>query len=360
MVAYQKEKVAVSTPYLYTVVSSDYGATWVNQSWISTDGAHPDIAYGRGGFAYLVYGKTASGDYEINFFRNPNYCYPGEWQDLESITSDTYDDDYPTVAALYTLPDSTPYVWVAYNHDFANSGNWDLRYAYSSNGGKDWSKNHYLASASDYDERASDLWVGRNQSFQYVNVCYLKSRYVTPKDQDYDIYWGYANTGGPASWSISKISNYWGASDYNGRKVCQGSYGNLTQYWSGVMYAGRSLFTNYSNLYFDNREWTDVEDGNLENLDVSGFSLSDNYPNPFNPDTRISYFIALPCHVRLEIFNVLGQKIRTLVDEEQGEGTNQVVWDGRNQMGNEVASGVYFYKLKAGDFGQTKKMVLVR
>ena len=67
-----------------------------------------------------------------------------------------------------------------------------------------------------------------------------------------------------------------------------------------------------------------------------------------------------PIHITLTIYNMLGQKVRTLVNESKEPGTYEVIWDGKDKRGDKVASGVYFYKLKAGDFSQTRKMVLMK
>ncbi|MDZ7263478.1 MAG: S8 family serine peptidase [candidate division KSB1 bacterium] len=87
--------------------------------------------------------------------------------------------------------------------------------------------------------------------------------------------------------------------------------------------------------------------------------LLQNYPNPFNPTTTISYAIDSYTEVQLTIFNLRGQKIRTLVDEQQSPGRHQVTWDGMDELDRAVASGVYFYRLTAGNFSQTKKMILL-
>jgi hypothetical protein len=90
------------------------------------------------------------------------------------------------------------------------------------------------------------------------------------------------------------------------------------------------------------------------------FSLDQNYPNPFNPLTKISYALPEPTVVKLEIFDLKGNHVNTLVDEPQAEGYFIITWDGRDADGNALASGVYFYKLTAQSFVQTKKMMLVR
>jgi hypothetical protein len=85
------------------------------------------------------------------------------------------------------------------------------------------------------------------------------------------------------------------------------------------------------------------------------FHLSQNYPNPFNPVTMISYQLPAISDVELNIFNLLGQKVVTLVSEKQNQGNHQVSWDASG-----FASGVYYYRIEAGEFVDIKKMVLIK
>jgi hypothetical protein len=90
-------------------------------------------------------------------------------------------------------------------------------------------------------------------------------------------------------------------------------------------------------------------------------SLSQNRPNPFNPTTTIEFTLKERANVQLKIYNVAGQLVRTLVNEARTPGeVHTATWDGRNDAGQSVSSGVYFYKLVAGNFVQTKKMVLLK
>jgi len=89
-------------------------------------------------------------------------------------------------------------------------------------------------------------------------------------------------------------------------------------------------------------------------------SLLDNYPNPFNPETRISYILKNADLVLLDIYNVKGQKVKSLVHEEKAAGSHSVVWNGRDDANNNVASGLYFYKMKSGKYTSTKKMILMK
>jgi len=85
-----------------------------------------------------------------------------------------------------------------------------------------------------------------------------------------------------------------------------------------------------------------------------------NYPNPFNPQTEIAYSLPEDCYVKLTIYNIQGQKVKQLVDEYQSAGTKEVVWDGCDENGEKVASGIYFYRIEAGPNSATKRMVLLK
>lgn len=90
------------------------------------------------------------------------------------------------------------------------------------------------------------------------------------------------------------------------------------------------------------------------------FTLAQNYPNPFNPVTVIMYNLPTACNVRLDVYNVLGQRVATLINEHQAAGSKVVEWNGKNSTGIDVTSGVYFYTIHAGEFVEMKKMILLR
>ena len=92
----------------------------------------------------------------------------------------------------------------------------------------------------------------------------------------------------------------------------------------------------------------------------TAFSLRPNYPNPFNPSTTIRYDLPERAEVTIEIFDMLGRHVRTLIKQTQQPGHQSVIWDGRNEQGHEIASGVYIYRLRAGSFTQSHKMLLLR
>jgi len=130
----------------------------------------------------------------------------------------------------------------------------------------------------------------------------------------------------------------------------------------------RSLGSQSATQLFDN--WF-VDDVNLdlgiplgigddELTTITEFKLEANYPNPFNPTTTISYQIPRSSDVKLTIYNTLGQKVRTLVNENRAAGAYDIQWNGRNDAGVQVGSGLYFYSIEADGFTQTRKMMLLK
>lgn len=156
----------------------------------------------------------------------------------------------------------------------------------------------------------------------------------------------------------NNIQNYltevWNGSDWQASSQDNYTYddhGNLdiqlSQNWDG---------TEWVNSFRATHTWlvvTAVED-DPASLPLA-YSLKQNYPNPFNPSTKISYTIAKFSLVQLKIFDVLGNELETLINQEKPAGTYQLIWNAVN-----FPSGVYFYQIKAGDFIQTKKMILLK
>lgn len=105
--------------------------------------------------------------------------------------------------------------------------------------------------------------------------------------------------------------------------------------------------------------FTGIEDGELSSLPDS-YKLEQNYPNPFNSATSIVYALPAKSHVTITVFNVLGQEVARLVDQEQIAGVHTATWNGCDASGNPVSTGVYLYRLTAGDFTEARKMLLLK
>jgi hypothetical protein len=106
-------------------------------------------------------------------------------------------------------------------------------------------------------------------------------------------------------------------------------------------------------VVLESRTFTSVDETN--GVVPEKFAISQNYPNPFNPSTKIRYSIPKESEVRLDVYNVLGQKVVELVNTTQRAGKYEVVLNANN-----FASGVYFYRIQAGSFAEVKKMILMK
>ena len=117
--------------------------------------------------------------------------------------------------------------------------------------------------------------------------------------------------------------------------------------------------------YATNGPFTLTIDGsklNIEDGDIipESFALHANYPNPFNPTTTISYDLPKRSQVTLGIYDLLGKQIKTLVNQSQDAGNKTTFWNGTDNLGRQVSAGVYLYQIQAGEFTQTRKMLLLK
>lgn len=159
----------------------------------------------------------------------------------------------------------------------------------------------------------------------------------------------------------ANMAEFW----FNGAMV-----GSAWQWTQGGAHALRldanDLFGATANdeMYIDDYSIEDItvivgiDDNGLQIPDE--FALHQNFPNPFNPTTTIAYTLKENSQVSLKIYNTLGQLVKTLVNSQQEAGVKTVQWDGTNEFGAKVASGMYLYRLEANNFVQTKKMVLMK
>jgi hypothetical protein len=105
---------------------------------------------------------------------------------------------------------------------------------------------------------------------------------------------------------------------------------------------------------------TAVGDDDHQLAGPAAAQLWQNFPNPFNPSTAIQFELTVPCRVDLQVYSASGRRIVSLVEDQLPHGRHEVVWNGRNDAGRPVASGIYFYRLKAGGFSETRRMLLVK
>ena len=107
-------------------------------------------------------------------------------------------------------------------------------------------------------------------------------------------------------------------------------------------------------------EYDDIVAVGDERVIPETYDLSANYPNPFNPTTTINYQVPKTAHVKIVIFNLLGQKVATLVDDELVAGFHSTQFNGLTDRGRQLSSGIYFYRMTTGDFSKTQKMMFLK
>ena len=113
-------------------------------------------------------------------------------------------------------------------------------------------------------------------------------------------------------------------------------------------------------VFYGSASWVDEEVNELIKTIPKEYHLSQNYPNPFNPVTTINYQIPTDQRVRLSIYNILGQEVKTLVNSEQFAGYYTIRWDGSNNSYAKLSSGTYFYVIQTENYRQVKKMLLLK
>ncbi|MEJ2637350.1 MAG: FlgD immunoglobulin-like domain containing protein, partial [Calditrichia bacterium] len=107
--------------------------------------------------------------------------------------------------------------------------------------------------------------------------------------------------------------------------------------------------------------WRDISTGiEGENTAMHGYELLQNYPNPANPSTAISFTVPCRCRVTISLYNVLGREIRRLADGAFGPGKHTVLWDGLDDSGQAVSGGIYFYRMRSGDFATVRKALMLK
>ena len=140
-------------------------------------------------------------------------------------------------------------------------------------------------------------------------------------------------------------------------RIGKAAYGDYPPYFKG--YIDNVMIYNYPAAGLSLENITAVPEEATPSLPYR-FELTQNYPNPFNPTTEIRFTVARKSLVRLVVYDVMGRKVKTLVNEPLTPGKYKVRWDGTNEKGHAVASGVYFYRMEADQFIKTRKMVLFR
>ena len=141
-----------------------------------------------------------------------------------------------------------------------------------------------------------------------------------------------------------------------GAKLTGALLGNKVITGIGVQLSLSTAFSGLGKAGGDEAQSPEGEDPGIP----KSFGLDQNYPNPFNPVTTIGYRLPVDCRVKIDIFNILGQRVATLIDEDQIAGSHRLLWSGTDSRGLKVNSGVYFCRLTAKDYTEVRKMMVLK
>ena len=269
---------------------------------------------------------------------------------------------------------SFDYLTVKYKED--GSPDWIEQYSSSENSNfvpsaikVDGSENVYITGSADganpyyltirYNKEGSELWTAKYSGLYATALAIDNSGnvYVTgntvsklgdPNYRDFSTI--KYNTNGGEEWAVGYTM--FDDSDDAPSDIKADGMGNI--YVSGTSRGNNTRFTTIKYV-----ESTTVLIEEVQN-NPTIFSLAQNYPNPFNPQTTIAYDLPANSQVTLKIYDLLGQEVKTLVDDFQTLGQKSVTWNGRNNFGEKVSSGLYFYKLQIADRVESRKMLLLK
>ena len=221
---------------------------------------------------------------------------------------------------------------------------------------------YYYPFDMDYNHR---VWDGDNNGIAIIDIGPYE--YGAPAFGGIEGYTYNPTTGDPVDYVLLKINNQPGEftfSDSIGNfeyKLPAGIYDVYAErvfYEDVIEYQVEVFDGQFTQVLIPMFEIVDIEENEVIPL-ANKFNLT-NYPNPFNPETTISYQLPEDSEVEFIIYNIKGQKVKTLVNELLPAGEHSIIWNGRDSNDKLVSSGIYFYKLKAGDYQKVKKMVLVK
>ncbi len=344
----------ISTTYYTIPVSLAYG---VHYYWaVRTNGATPS-AYSQGDFT-VVGGSTVGSPIlflpingstiystTVNLFWYMNGSTTGiDYYNIQYSNSDTFASPVSTTSTTQSLAVSGLTSGATYY--------WKVQAHYTSGSPSAWSAVWSFTIQVGSPKVVQPLVGGPNDV--QINTSYATLSWFTPMQapsaMKYDV--DYADN--------PDFSNAKQVSDIAATHIQVSELNSNTQYyWRVKSKADDGTYSNYSNTGSFKVGDKATAVGN-ESVIPKEFSVSQNYPNPFNPITVINYALPKSALVSIKIYNMLGQEVKTLVNSEKSAGTYSVQWGGDNNYGQQVSSGTYIYRVIAGEYSRTLKMILVK
>jgi hypothetical protein len=312
--------------------STDYGRDWSVTDSYPEWHEDPHLSAGAGAYIYFSGHRPDA----LKMWTNYHYLDHGQWAwTLFNLGEGVAD---PVIGAAFTLPESTASAWCVWSEDYQNSGDWDVKYCYSTSGGDNWSLPQYLAASTDADEGYPDL-----RNYTSLGNTYINASYIRDVGTDRTVYRRYANAPTPTGWSDTlRINQGSAGTGTNVRpKLCYTPGGPFSG--AGCVFVGEGL---------NGCWWNGPYPGNVaESKDAAGRLMS------IQPSIGCGPFlIKAGSPTAVLVHDRAGRLVRSLEPDRSGTAN----WDGHDDMGRAVASGVYFVRLTAGDRRATEKVVLHR
>lgn len=315
---------------------SSYGTVWQDKVNINgLVGRDLDFAYGWNGAVYTTFNGNNSGN--LYAIENINYADPASWGSQYTITQGNVDTTRHTEIIASREDDPNNKVIVVFEKQIGST--FDL-----------------------YDAtRDSSVWATYN-TWVVPDENKWPSMYVTKKitgSQDFRAVFEQSGSGNAPPRGI-KYKGYDGSLWSESFEFSDGDVTGLQKPEVGDIDGNTPISAfvgaNYDGVFFDNQSWPLVGIGNeTQSQTPTHFGISQNYPNPFNPSTSIKFRIAKSSFVSIKVYNILGKEVAILMNEEKNAGVYEV-----NFTATDLTSGVYFYKIEAGNFVETKKMILMK
>jgi len=317
--------------------SANYGVQWEEVGGWPLATSDPHIAAGAGSYLYLA---ARAGDTLLRGV-NTSYFEPGDWY----VSTQSFQDEIldPVIGASFTLPESAATAWCLWSQNYQNSGDWDIKYSYLAGVGQGWSTPAYLAGTTAADEQFPDLRNYTSLGNQYINASY-----ISEAGPDRCVYRHYANGANPSEWSDTL-------------RINEGNAGTGSEVRPRLCYTPGAPFTGAGAVFVGaglNGCWWNAP-----------YPVSVETPEKVAAATRLDIRPHIgrgPFHIRaaspasIAIHDHAGRLVRSWAASREPSAVSFFTWDGRDNAGSTLPSGVYFVSLNAGDYTGTEKLVLQR
>ena len=338
-VAYHKQLGGAGLDGIWFTRSFDHAQTWEAATQLQFGGSgFPDLSYGANDYLWSSYIYRPSGGL-VNIQTRRSTNEGGNWQGSVVVMTDNSAKTTPKIAGSHSTQSNA---WVVWGRQYTSTPyDWDVLASWTQDAGATWSSWVY-----------NPGWINMHDVMPSISIFDNSGAYNVP-------YLSYILTA-DTLWNTPAIrTKYWHADSTWGPNGDEAVYNNFAPAFTGpvqcwenpgypaIAYVG----ANGVNVYYDAWSNTGVEEG--KNPVTTGNLLSPNQPNPFRVSTRFQYTVPEPGRVNIGVYNTIGQKVASLIDEDKNAGTYQASYNG-----SALPRGIYFLKFQCGKANMTRKLIV--